>query len=239
MPSQRATVALLAVVGLLLLSNPVWLYPSAGQTTYTYERSEVTVENGSITYDGSDDPRFFFDNDLRAVGCQPTDREGDRACAFDEHLVDHPSVTVSRQLITAYSSPDYVEIDGDYYRRIQRSNGSSRTHDVTPVSPRTVLRASAVDVSDDPDPDRDDDPIEYYVAVSGETVTAAERLERRDVGRLYRQNGTYYTVVGTGRTVHQPFSDFRNWEALRYGLGVVGGLFLLAAGLTEVTRRAA
>lgn len=237
MPSERATVAVVAIVGLVLVTNPLWLFPNAGESTYTYERSEVTVENGTLTYDGLDHPEFHHPNDLQAVGCQDHDLGSERACAFDQHLVDNPPVTVTRRLRVGYSQPDFVELEGDYYRRVHRRNGSNVTHDVTSVPPRSVLREAATDVSDYPDPERDEVPVEYYVAVTGETVTAQERLDREDLGKLYRQNGTYYTVVATDTGSHQPLPGFTRYEQLRIGLGAIGVLLLLTAGLLEARRR--
>lgn len=237
MDSRKATVALLAVAGLVLVTNSLWLYPNAGEVEYTYERSEITVENGTLTYDGVETLEFRRANDLQAVGCQWSDREGERACAFDAYLADNPPVSVPRRRVWGHVSPTFVEIDGGYYRRIHRRNGSNVTHDITPVSPESVLRGAATDVSDHSTPDRDDAPLEYYVAVTGETVTAEERLDRDDLGDVYRQNGSYYTVVGTDRTVHRPVQGFHQSEPLRYGLGMVGAVLLLAAGLLEVTRR--
>lgn len=236
MVSRRTQAALLAVAGLLLVTNSIWLFPHAGEFEYTYERSEITVENGTITYDGIDKFRFCDRNDLQAVGCQSTDREGDRACAFDEHLVDNPPVTVSKQLAWGYSTPDFVEINGDYYRRIHRPNDSNVTHDVTRVPPRSVLTASASDVSVHSVPDRGTVPLEYYVAVSGETVTSFEALDRDDLGRIYLQNGTFYTVVGTNRSINHRELGFQQYYTLRYALTFVGAVLLLLAAHIELTR---
>lgn len=236
MVSRRTQAALLAVAGLLLVTNSIWLFPHAGEFEYTYERSEITVEDGTITYDGVDNRRFRHRNDLQAVGCQRTDREGDRACAFDEYLVDNPPVTVSKQVAWGHTTPNFVEINGDYYRRIHRSEDSKVTHDVTRVPPRSVLTASASDVSVHSVPDRGTVPLEYYVAVSGETVTSFEALDRDDLGRIYLQNGTYYTVVGTDRSVNHPGPDFQQYYTFRYALGVVGAVLLLLAAHIELTR---
>lgn len=148
MGSRRTQAALLAVAGLLLVTNPLWLFPNAGEVEYTYERSEITVENGTITYDGIDDIEFREWNDLRPVGCQWYDSDGERACAFDEYLANNPPVTVSRQMTWGRITPDFVLIDGDYYRRIHRPNDSNVTHDVEAVSPETVLEESADNVTD-------------------------------------------------------------------------------------------
>lgn len=239
MVQRRTTVALLAVVGLLLATNSLWLYPDAGESQYTYERSTIEIEDGTLTYDGIDELEFARRNDLQAVGCQWTDGEGDRACAFDAYLAENPPVTVSKQTLGGYVRPTFVEIDGDYYRRIHRRNDSKVTHDVTPVPARSVLREAAVDVAEHSSPDRHDASLEYYVAVTGETVTSTERLDRNDLGRVYRGNGTYFTVVATDRTVNHPIPEIQEYEPLRYGLVFVGVVLLLAAGVLEVTRRRA
>lgn len=236
MVSRRTQAALLAVVGLLLVTNSIWLFPHAGKFEYTYERSEITVENGTMTYDGKDTDRFRDRNDLQAVGCQWTDREGERACAFDEYLADNPPVTVSKQLKWGHATSDFVEINGDYYRRIHRSNGSNVTHTVTQVPPRSVLTQSASDISGHSVPDRGTASLAYYVAVSGETVTSFEALERDDLGRIYLQNGTFYTVVGTDRSVNHPGPEFQQYQALRYVLGFVGVVLLLMGTHIELTR---
>ncbi|QLD89221.1 hypothetical protein HWV07_09335 [Natronomonas salina] len=236
MVSRRTQAALLAVVGLLLVTNSIWLFPHAGESEYTYERSEITVEDGTITYDGIDNRRFHRRNNLQDVGCQRTDREGERACAFDEYLADNPPVTVSRQLKWGHATPDFVEINGDYYRRIHRPNDSNVTHDVTQVPPRSVLTQSAADVSGHSIPDRSTTTLEHYAAVSGETVTSFEELERDDLGRIYLQNGTFYTVVGTDRSINHPGPEFRQYQALRYVLGFVGVVLLLIGTHIELTR---
>ena len=236
MVSRRTQAALLAVAGLLLVTNSIWLFPHAGKFEYTYERSEITVENGTMTYDGMDYYRFRDRNDLQAVGCQRTDRDGERACAFDAYLSENPPVTVSRQMSPGRITPDFVEIDGDYYRRIHRPDDSNVTHDVTQVPPRSVLTQSASDLSGHSVPDRGTVPLAYYVAVSGETVTSFEALERDDLGRIYLRNGTYYTVVGTDRSVNHPGPEFQEYRAIRYALAFVGAVLLLLAAHVELTR---
>lgn len=237
MVSRKATVALLAVAGLLLVTNFLWLYPNAGETEYTYERTEITVENGTITYDGIDHFEFREWNELDPLGCQWHDSDGERACAFDEYLAENPPVTVSRQMLWGRITPEFVEIDGNYYRRVHRSNDSNVTHDVMPVPPESVLEESAADVSGHSVSDQSDAPLAYYVAVSGETVTTTEHPSRVDLGDVYRRNGNYYTVVATDRTVEQPPLEFQQYRALRYVLEFVGIVLLLVAVHLEFTRR--
>lgn len=76
----------------------------------------------------------------------------------------------------------------------------------------------------------------YYVAVSGETVTSVELLDRDELGTVYLRNGTYYTAVGTDRSVTQPGPDVQRYHALRYVLAFVGVVLLLMATHIELTR---
>lgn len=237
MVSQKTTAALLAAAGLLLVANSVWLFPNGGEAEYTYERTDITVEDGTLTYEGVDYRWFRELNDLQPVGCQRHDSEGERACAFDEYLAENPPVTVSRQMSGGRITPDFVEIDGEYYRRIHRSNESNVTHNVKRVSPETVLEESANNVTGVAVSDRRHVSLQYYVAVSGETVTKTEHPTRHDLGGVFRKNGTYYTVVATDRTINQPPLEFQQYQALQYALGFVGLVLLLAATHLEFTRR--
>lgn len=233
MVSRNTITALLVVGGLLLVTNPLWLYPNAGEARYTYERSEITVENGALTYDGMDTRGFGKRNDLNPVGCQHYDTDGGRACAFDRHLVDHPPVTVPREQIVAEIRPDFVRIDGAYYRRIHRPSetdtGRTVTHDVERVAPETVLSESAMNVSGISEASVDDLRVTYRVAVTGDTETAFERPDNDDLGNVYLQNGTYYTVVATDQTTFDDGPDFLRYEPPRQILMLLGGLLVVGA----------
>ena len=230
MSPRRPTLALLVVVSLLLLTNPLWLFPHEGDTRYTYERSEIVVENRTLTYHGRDIPDFGANN-LDPVGCQPQDRTGARACAFDQHLVEYGPVTVPRGRALGAIRPDFVRIDGAYYRRIHRPNDSDGdrtvTHDVERVEPRTVLAESAIDLSDVQRPFPDSWPLAFRIAASGDVVTTYERVEDDELGAVYRRNGSYYTVVRTDETNVDGGPDFLRYDSNRAPLVIAGGLLLL------------
>ena len=229
MSPRRPTVALLVVASLLLITNSLWLFPHEGETRYTYERSEVTVENGTLAYHGRG-ATGFGTNNLNPVGCQPGDGQGGRVCAFDRHLVDHPPVTVPREQLGS-ARPEFVRIDGAYYRRIHRANFSSDpptvTHDVERVEPRTVLAESALNLSGSTESPPDDSPLELRVAVSGDTTTSYELLGPDELGDVYRLNGSYYTVVRTDEVLVDHGLDPLRYESSRLPLAVVGLLLLL------------
>lgn len=224
--------AVLLVVGLLAVTNGLWLFPHDGDVRYTYERSAITVENGTFDYRGDDVFRFHYENDLVDVGCQPgTDGVG-RACAFDQFLAEHGPVTIAAD--GALGVPTFVELGGAYYRRVATKNGSGTTYDVERVAPRAVLAVTATNISGvDPD---DVDPgfsIPVRVAVTGEPARTFDRVEADRLGQIYRRGDEYYTVVLTAETtVEQPLVS----EGLRRVLQVVGLGLLLGAAVVAFPR---
>lgn len=221
---------LLLVVGLVAASNPVWLFPHEGDEQYTYERSEITVENGTFDY-RPDDRLYHHENDLVDVGCQRADGF-DRACSFDRYLLAHGPVTVRAD--GARGHPEFVVLDGDYYRRVAIDEGSNTTYDVERVAPRELLAAVATNVSIVALPPLDGDlPMPDRVAVTGKTVTTFDRVPADELGLVYRRNDSYYTVVLTTEThVDAPLLV----RQLRDVISVVG-LSVLVGGVVLVLGR--
>lgn len=225
-------VPLLAIVaGLLLVTNPLWLVPHEGDVRYTYERTPLVVQNDTITYDTPDSARFAERNGLNPVDCQPRDDAHPRACAFDRHLVDHPPVTAPRTLPRSID-PEFVRVDGAYYRRISRYNQSTgtTTYAVERVPAETVLATAARDVTAFSPTDAEDLPLERRVAVSGESVTAFTRLDEADLGNVYQADGSYYTVVVTDREVVRHGLPLLQYDVPRYLLMVIGAVLGTAGG---------
>jgi hypothetical protein len=235
---RKAVTLLLVIGGTLLLTNPVWLFPHVGETQYTYERSTVTVENGTFTYAGATVPEFAEENSLTAVGCQPNDDEQPRACAFDHHLVSHDPITVPWRP-SGVIAPEFVRVDGSYYRRIHSRHGSGGTdtvvHDVERVPPRTILSESAIDLSGQTSTDSDRLPLR--IGISGDTVRSFEDLEETQLGRIYRSNRSYYTVVVTDERAIDHGVVLLRYELPRYLLVGVGVLLLTGALLSYLRGR--
>lgn len=227
--SDRRLAALLAVLGLLALTNHWWLFPHEGDRRYTYEREPIAVENGTLTYDYRTG-EFHRENDLVEVGCEVLgDDTGSRACAFDAYLAEHGPVRTTAHGVRE-TRPRFVRLDDGYYHRITERNGSKRTYDVEPVALRDLLAAVAFDVSGIT---RDDVRGENFgvglrVAVTGDPRTTFEDLDDDDLGAVYLDDGAYYTVVRSGETrVDRPLLS-RDSRGI---VTVIGVFVLLAAGL--------
>lgn len=233
MPPRR-TAALLVGVGVPLLANPLWLFPHEGDVRYTYERTEIDVENGTLEYVGKDATGFRERNGLTPIACRFHDDERPRACAFDYHLVDHGPVVAGNQLPAV--EPDFARLRGSYYRRIVEHSGSdenrSLVHDVEPVAPRTILAESAVNLTGASTSTTEDLPLEFRVAITGEPRTTVEELDEEDLGRIFRRGGVYYTVVATDETFVDHGLTFLRYEVPRYAL-VLLGLLVLVGGLSR------
>jgi len=223
---------LLVVIGVAFVTNPFWLYPNNGETRYTYERAVITVENGTLTYEGADAEDFARANDLDDVGCQPRDERG-RACAFDSYLADAPPVTVPNRSFRT-EGPTFVELEDGYYRRLRTDNESGMTYDVERVPHEELLSEVSTDISHaNPGELSGDVNTATRVAVTGEPVTsleppATEDAAGVDTGSAYEINGSYYTVVVADQgVIDNPLLS----SAGRLVLELVGVLFLLGAFL--------
>lgn len=210
----------LTVVGLLLTASGIWLAPSEGTTEYTYERAELGVADGQIVYERPDSVSLVRYNDLAAIDCQPDD-EHTRACAFDSHLLENGPVTVSNESVRVegYTDREFVELDGEYYRRVRRgSENGSYVFDVEQVNPTAMLD----DVSQQAN---DEGPASTWVGVraarEGEVTSPASPESVSGVGEVYRVDGTDYVVVVTDRTTVDRVPVSLPSGGLFVGLGVV------------------
>lgn len=233
--SPRRTIALLVVlVGVLLLTNPIWLFPHEGDRRYTYERSAIEIEHGSLEYAGADVSGFWERNALTPIACQFHEDEQPRACAFDYHLVDHGPITAGNLL--PHVEPDFARLRGDYYRRIVNQSVTDENlniHDVEQVSPRTVLAESAVNVTGISTSEDIVVPLEWEIAITGETRSTFEELEEDELGRIFLKNGSYYTVVGTDEVTVDHGLMYLRYEVPRLMLMILGVVVILV-GLLSV-----
>lgn len=199
MPTRIPLVAVLVlVVGLLLILNGQWLFPNEGDQLYQYERTAVTIENETLTYESP--MRRPQPGALHAVDCQNIDRF-DRSCGLDRYLVANGNLTIaagdSRQFRAA--DQQYTRIDGTYYRRTVVTNETHATYGLERVAARE-LRASLaneVPVLDDDSDVPSFSPVGFEATLTGEPVVSTDPPGTLRLGRVYVQNGSYYTVVQT------------------------------------------
>ncbi|WP_340098731.1 hypothetical protein [Salinibaculum salinum] len=219
----------LAVVGLLFTASGIWVAPGEGTTEYTYERAEVSVTSGSLVYERPDSASLAGYNDLAAVDCQSED-EHTRACAFDSYLRERGPVSVSNDSvqIEGYTDQEFVELGGEYYRRVrQGSENGNYVFDVESTDPTAMLD----DISQRADEGTTGTWVGVRAAREGEVTSPASPESVSGVGEVYRVDGTDYVVVVTDRTtvdrvpVPMPSGD------VLVGLGVVC-LFVAALGVS-------
>jgi len=228
MSVDRRRLLVLAVVGLALVTNSVWLLPNEGEIAYTYERSAVTVEDGEITYDGRE--QFSRFNHLAAVDCEAAD-PGGRTCAFEAYLAAAGPVNVSKAGFAHLEggTEEYVALADGYYLRTRESvDDETLAYDVEPVTAETVL----TDTSQRPRTSG-----ERFLGervATGETVTTLASPEAvRGVGEMYEVDGSYYVVVVAER---EPV-DRVPVQLPRRLIGVVGGLVLAGVAYLLVRER--
>jgi hypothetical protein len=220
---QYAAVALL-VVGLVAIPNGMWLFPHEGETRYTYERTPLVVENGTLAPRAEPLPAYTERHHLREVDC---DRGlSPRDCVLDRHLLSEGPVTVTGDA-DRVDEPRYTRIEGDYYRRVVTTNASRTTLDVRAVDAEQVredlaVRARPVDASA-----VRDSPPGYRAVATGDPARSFVPPHEAALGRVYVQNGTHYTpIVARERQLDRPLLS----SGTRSGLSYAGamGAFVLA-----------
>lgn len=210
------------MLGLAMVLNPYLLFPDDG-TRITHERTPVVVEDGRLTYESPlDDPRAGA---FVAVDCQVAETEG-RDCALDRYVLRAGNLTVTTDDPVDAGAPAYARLDGRYYRRTAVENGTRVTYGLAPVSPRTLRTEIARNVTG-LDPERRAG-VGVRAAASGDpvTVSADEAPDEGALGRVYLEEGTYYTVVRTGYPDRALVND-----ASRTGLSLLGVVVLLVGVL--------
>jgi len=225
MAVNRRRIVVLTLLGLALATNSLWLVPNEGQTQYTYERAAVTVENGTITYEGQ--AAFARFNNLAAVGCEAAD-PGGRACAFESYLADEGPVNVSKDGFAHLEgeSEEFVALSDGYYHRSRESvDDDTLAYDVERVDAETILSELSQT------PRTSGDRFLGERVASGETETTLTGPDEvRGVGDVYEVDGSYYVVVVADRgTVDRvPIPLPRALIGLIGGLVLTGVAYLLA-----------
>jgi hypothetical protein len=229
--SRHVRALVLVGLGVALLFNSVWLFPAEGERRSTYDRAEITVENGTLDYRNADNGPGHEYNDLVPVACDAW--TAGRACAFDEHLAADGPVTVTGD--TRYGSErDFVRLDGRYYRRSTETTDNGTVYDVGRVAPEALLDEVAINITGVTPEAARDRSLQTRVAVTGEAQHTTATPDRGDAGRIYRRAGTYYTVVVVGAgTVDAPI--FAEW--MHSSIAICGLILFVGAVLVGVDDR--
>lgn len=101
-------------------------------------------------------------------------------------------------------------------------------HDVKAVSPRTILAETAVNITGSSASGIGDLPLEWQIGITGDPRVTVEDLDENELGRIFRKNGSYYTVVATDKAVVDHGFTFLRYEIPRFmlmllGAGALGG----------------
>ncbi len=197
----------LAVVAFLLLVSPALVSVSnISGTTYTYDRTEVVVdEENGITY--ATDPPSDDAHISEEIGCSvPQDT---RTCAFERHLLSN--ATIPTEVYTnnpaapfdiGINRYQYVELDGSVYdvsyvgnRSVQRDDGLYRIDlALEPTEATDALRHVSINVSTESE---EVPPVVVEAARQG-TATADRAVEIPQTPLRVGED-TYYRVLLTSQ----------------------------------------
>jgi len=231
--SPRCRAALLAALAFALLATPLWAPTDefAGDT-YTYERSEVVVDEDGISY--VDEPRIRGIGPISEdLGCST--QFSSRTCAFERLLVENETVPTeiytSNADNTALPSTDryrYVQIDGNVYETEYVANESATRSDGMYRLDLALDRAVASDalerISIDASSDHSDVPDVVVEAAREGSATTPEEV-RAPRTPIQLDDGRHYRVYQTGSS--SPDVDPRVIDVLFDVSGVTVGLIVL------------
>lgn len=195
--TRRCAALALLVVGLVTIPNGAWLFPHERETRYTYERTQLVVENGTLTPRTEPLDEYAEFHHLRGVDC---DRALEpRDCILDRYLLSEGPLTVDGKA-DRVDEPRYTRIGDDYYRRVVAVNGSRTTLDVRAVGPEAVRAELAIRARPvQPSAVRESTPV-YRAVATGEPATSFVAPHEASLGRVYVQKGSHYTAIVTAES---------------------------------------
>lgn len=208
MPRHVEIAVLLALVGVALLLNPLYLYPDGGGPERTYEAEQIEGESAaSDALSRSDD----------ALVCPH-----ERACRLEREVLERGGLEYDGR---AREGPRYdvVQLDGRWYLPRAESSGENVTLDLRSVDALAAVEHVAVPASDR-------SPAVVDVVESGSTTVHGGALEPASRGEIVRHDGQHYAVVERQYRDHWTAGDYVLPFA-RIALVVFGGAALLVAGV--------
>lgn len=223
---------LLAVVALMLLFSPVLVSATnISETTYTYERVEVVVnEEDGITYAG--DPQLSDTPISKEIGCSVS--VSTRTCAFERHLLSNVTVPTEAYTTNPAATLDvgidryqYVQINGSVYEPIYRGNWSVQRDDGLYRVDLALESTSAVDalhhVSINASTESEDvSPVVLKAARQGSAI--ADREVEIPQTPIQVDSGAYYRVYVSGQ--NEPSSMGSLLGTILPIFGVLVGLYI-------------
>jgi hypothetical protein len=221
--TRRYAALALLVVGLVAIPNGAWLFPNEGETRYTYERTQLVVENGTLTPRAEPLDEYAEFHHLRGVDC---DRVlAPRDCTLDRYLLSQGPLTVDGEA-DRVGQPRYTRIRGDYYRRVVAVNGSRTKLDVRAVDPETVRAELATRARPvQPSAVRESQPV-YRAVATGEPATSFVAPHEASLGQVYVQNGSHYTAIVTAESeLDRPLIAPATRSGISYAGAVVASVF--------------
>jgi len=208
--NRRYWIVVPVLLGMVLVANPVYLYPDGGGKERTYALEQV--ENETMA-------EIAISRSERVVDCP-----GVRLCAAEERVLGEGSLGYDGHLqsfeepFTQYEDPGWypvVRIGNRPYLPEHESRESGTVLRLTELSPMEAVEEAAVPAADQPEAVRE--AVETgSVTVHGGHVDILER------GAILEHRGDYYVTESRTSDSHWTENNLGFLRLLLYGLG--GGL---------------
>ncbi|WP_458205268.1 hypothetical protein [Haladaptatus sp. NG-SE-30] len=199
-------------LAILLLANPFYLFPHAGDAAYRYEAEKIDY---SRTY-------IRAHSQFAQVNCYNGHEPG---CLLAVKIAQHGPVTINTSGFRRYQTgAEYVALndanDGPapFYRRVVNRSDEQVTVRLEKIPPNTLLSQIALNESELSKPARK--------AMQGERVTV-HGAPLPEADEVVRKDGDFYVVNRVGYT---PPETNRTGETIVSGAAFLTGLALILPG---------
>lgn len=217
--AQRLVPALLVLLGVVLVANPLWAFPHAGEQVYTYDAQRIEYTDDYLRAGG----------DLERLDCYgPGDQEP--GCVLWTQVAQEGPMTVNVSGIDRFNyGTQYVVVEEDpeswnFYERVVERGDRNATLRLERVTPAEILANVSIGYDDLSEPGKS-------AIRTGSVSVRSESLPAQ--GQVVSYEGDYYALRYAGS---QP-PEWGSGQArfLHGAIALVG----LAVALSGQRRRAA
>ena len=181
---RKLVPTLLLLVGVVLVANPLWAFPHAGEQGYTYEAQKIEYTDDYLRAGG----------ELKRLDCYGS-FEQEPGCVLWTQIAQQGPVTVNFSGMDHFNyGTRYIVVEEDpdhwnFYERVVEGSTSSVTLWLERVTPGEILANVSIEYDDLSEPGQE-------AIRTGSVTTRDDSL--RGEGQVVRYEGDYYVLRYAG-----------------------------------------
>lgn len=204
---------LLLLVGVVLVANPLWTFPHAGEASFTYRAERIEYAEGYLRAGGN----------LEKLDCYGSSSQ-EPGCLLWAQIAQQGPVTVNHSGIDRFNyGTRYVVVEEDpdgwnFYERVIERGDREVTLSLEPVAPAEILSNVSVEYDDLSEPGQE-------AIRTGNVTVWSDSLP--DEGAVVQYQGDYYTIRYAG---YRPPERSAGQARLFQGVLALAGLGVALSG---------